>query len=119
MNTRYVFKNNNTKCDLAYNPEPATYKFYQVCLYKDPNSNKYHIRRCLINEHCKFIGTEEKKVSEKKYQYFLKTKKQNEYKLYPTTNLELVDLPNPGDILQVQSPLLNNNNDYSGYAFYN
>lgn len=118
MNTRYVFKNNTTKCDLAYNPKPAIHKFYQICLFKNPNTNERHIRRCIINEECKLINIDEKYMTEKQYQKFLKNHRQNEYKFYPTYDLELVDIPNPGDILQAQSPLLNNDYHYSGFAEY-
>lgn len=119
MNTRYIFKAKQSESEYTYNPDPATYKFYQICLFKNPNTNKYQIRRCIINEQCKLINISEKMFNDKQYQKFLKIHRENEYKSYPTYDLNLVDLPNPGDILQVQSPLLNNDYSYTGFASYN
>jgi len=119
MNTRYIFKAKQSKSDLTYNPEPATYKFYQVCLFKNSIDNKYYIRRCIIDEYCEFINIDEKTFNEKQYQKFFKMHRVNEYKTYATYDINLVDLPNPGDILQLQSPLLNNDFSYTGFASCN
>lgn len=120
MNTKYIFKNGSTKNDLTYNPKPAKHKFYQICLYKNPENNKYHIRRCIINENCEFLNIDVKYISEKHFNKFISNHKQYEYKFYPTYNLDLVDIPNPGNIMQAISPLLNNDNDFiSGFEQFN
>lgn len=116
MEQKYRFKNVATECDLRYNPEPAQYKFYQICMYKNPKNGKYHIKRFVLNEKYDIIGMDEKFLNDKQYSKFFETHRNNQYKQYPAYNLELVDYPNPGDILHTQSPLLNSDNTYGGYS---
>lgn len=118
MNTRYVFKTKESKCDLIYNPEPAVYKFYQICMFKNPETKKYHIRRCIINEKCDLVSVDERTFNEKQFKNFFKSHRDNEFKTYSTYDISLINLPNPGDILQAQSPLLNNDYSYTGFASY-
>lgn len=117
MEQKYRFKNANTECDLRYNPEPAQYKFYQICMYKNPKNDKYHIKRFTLNEKYDIINMDEKFLNDKQYNKFFETHRNNQYKQYPAYDLELVDYPNPGDILHTQSPLLNSDNIYGGYAY--
>lgn len=115
-NKKYVFKSSESNDEFSYKPTPAQFKFYQICLFVDPHTQKHHIRRSIINEYGKFISIEEKLFSKNQFKKFLKNHRPNEFKTYSTYDMSLIDYPNPGDIMQVQSPLLNNNYEYTGYA---
>ena len=43
MSKKYTFTNKKDD-GLHYNPAPAIYKFYQICHFKNPETNKYHVR---------------------------------------------------------------------------
>ena len=113
---KFTFKPSQTNNDLNYKPDPILFKFYQLCLFANEYTKKHKIRRCILNEHQEFVNIEERDFSERQFKKFIKERRQNEYKIYSTSDIELIDIPNPGDILQAQSTLLNNDYEYTGFA---
>lgn len=111
---KYVFK--STDCEYAYNPKKALFKFYQICVYVNPHTHKRDVRKIEINEMGSIVKISDTSITDDQFKYFIKTHRENKYKLYSTYDLSLVDLPNPGNILQSQSELLNNDNITYGYA---
>lgn len=102
--------------EFQFNPAPALYKFYQICQFKDPKTNKYSVRKFIINEKNEFVNVSTRKYTEAQAIEFFKTHRDNEYRAYATYDLDLVDYPNGGTIQALQSPLLNNNHNYYGFA---
>ena len=103
---------------MLYNPKKKIQTFYQIC--KFPNKyNKINVRKINIDEFGNFNNIKEKEYNIEKIQNFIKQKKVNKYKTYPTNNLSLVGLPNPNEIYSSMSELLNNNDNYTGYSNYN
>lgn len=103
--TKYVFK--RTDCEHEYKPEKRTYKFYQLCLYPNQYNNRHWYRKIYINELGNILKVSESTLNERQYIKFIRNEKPNTYKLYSTYDLSIIDLPNPVDILRLQSPLLN------------
>lgn len=110
------FKINKMLDELSYNPPKESHNFYQLCMYIDKKINKYHVRKCHVNQYGELENSEVKYITQKQYDRFTKIHKDNEYKLYPTYNINYVDFPNPGELFQAKSGLLNDNYDISGYA---
>ena len=110
---KYVFKSTNYEYD--YNPPKQIHKFYQICLFKNKYSNKHDVRILFINELGEITETQTTSISERQLNKFIKSHRDNKYKLYSTYDLNIVDVPNPADILQLQSPLLNS--DFISYDF--
>lgn len=111
---KYVFK--STDCEYEYKPPKGQFKFYQICLYANPYTKKRNVRKIVVNEMGNIIDISERDITDRQFNHFIKTQRDNRYKLYSTYDLSLIDLPNPGDILQTQSELLNNDNVQYGYA---
>ena len=111
---KYMFK--TPEKPYVYNPPPELHKYYQVCYFKHPKTGKYHIRKCVVNEKGEYANISERKYDDMQYHKFFKEHRDNEFKMYPTYDLTCIDYPHPGDILKAQSPLLNNDYDYTGYA---
>jgi hypothetical protein len=92
-----------------------TGKYYQACAFKNPELNKFIIRRFLFNQDGDFLDIEERYYNDKQYKKFLETKKEHEYKLYPTYDLKTAKYPSIGELLIAMSDNINNN--ISAYDF--
>lgn len=114
MSQKFVFK--TTDNHLGYKPENKIIKFYQICHFKHPKTNKYHLRKCIYNGSGVLISTIEKKYTVDQIKKFFELHKDNEYKTYATYDLQLVDLPSDDQIIKSQSSLINNNYDNYGFA---
>jgi hypothetical protein len=101
--------------EYTYKPSPSLNKYYQVCAFKNRTTNKYDVRKFVINEHGNFISVTNRRYNDVQYAKFFKEHRQNEYKLYSTYNLDLIDYPKSGEVSLTQSSILNN--DYSNYDF--
>jgi hypothetical protein len=91
------------------------YIFYQICTYKDKN-NKYAIRKFVINEKSQILNIQNAKVSKESAEKLMTRLKLHEYKCFPAYDFDYIKYPNVNDVLQLRSPILGTNNDYSGYA---
>ena len=99
---------NNLNYNMSYNPNKKTSSFYQICQFKNEFTKQYPVRKVIVNELGDIIKCFEKEYSMKSIEAFCKSNRTNKYKLFPTNNLQYIGLPNPGDIFEVQSELLNN-----------
>ncbi len=102
--------------ELQYNPAPTITKFYQVCLFKNPWSNKYHIRKITFDEMGKCHDVSEHRLSNSQFEKFKKKYKSNQYKCYSTHSLNEIKFPTGGEMLIAESNLLGDtqNGDYDG-----
>ena len=91
-------------------------KFYQICSFQNPHTNKYHVRKFIINSKNEFASIKEYKLSKTQYKKLLEIKKTNEYKCYSTYDLKNISYPNYSDILTLKSNMITDNNDYYGFA---
>lgn len=111
----YTFVNN-------FDQENKPTKFislYQVATFphdKITNTEKYHIRKFVINEDNEFVNIKNYYLSKKEYNKFLKIKKPNEYKLFSVLDLSMINYPSLSDILLLKSNILTVDHNYSGYA---
>lgn len=113
-NNRYKFIQNSNQ--LSFNPAPQTFKFYQVCTFKNPWTKTHKIRRFVFNEKGDIVSVDERSFDNEKYMMFLQVRKPNEYKLYNAYDLNAVSYPCSGELCVAQSPILETDADYSGFA---
>lgn len=99
----------------SYDPQPKLSKFYQVCDFMNPKTNKYHARKCIVNERNEVVYVHERKYNEDQYTRLKKICKPNQHKTYSTFDLDLIGLPSGNEIMATQSELLNNK--YTEYGF--
>ncbi len=90
--------------------------YYQICTYKDPTTNSYHLRKFVISSKNEFEQMNEYRLTKKQLKKFIENKKKHEYKCYPSYNFNNIDYPNLGDIHMANSSILSGNSDYTGYA---
>lgn len=118
------------------NKEPNI-TYYHVAAFskRDPlvNNNKglpkgspnglYHVRKFIIDHNGEFINVKNYYVSKRVLVKLLKHKKDNQYKVFPVYDLNIIDYPTLPDILLMKSSLLSDkrsdplgNHNYSGFA---
>lgn len=112
------FKFINKRNEFEYCPKKELMSFYQICQFKNPYSGRYDTRKIIFNEHGEIVKTFEKEYSQEKITKFTKSHRENKYCMYPVTSIKLIDLPDPANILEAKSELLNNNNTDYGWAKY-
>lgn len=103
--------------DQNFNNSEEIIKFYQVCTFKNPGTDKYHARKFIINQKNEFVSAKEYRLKRSQYKKLLDTKKPNEYKCYSTYDLKNISYPSVSDILLAKSQILASNDD-AGYADY-
>lgn len=110
------FKSPNVPINqLHYEPSSKLYTYYQICQFKNPFGEKYDVRKVIFNE-CGEI----KKIYERQYgaseiKDFLKSNVQNKYRMYPVREIGLLGYPSSGELLEVCSSLINNDNKEYDY----
>jgi len=111
MSFKFVSKQD----DMLYNPKKQLTSFYQIC--KMSCGKNYHtVRKVVVDEHGYTVSTKERNYKKSRLDKFLKTAPDNKYEIHPTHDITLINPPEPGTILAARSSLLNDNNDYSGFA---
>lgn len=114
---RFVTKNSYDPDENAQSEDLNSFSFfYQICAFPHPKTDKYHMRKFVINSKNEFLHTREYFLTKSQCKKFFKIKKQHEYKCYPVYTLNNINYPSLGEILDSRSSILNNNYDYSGYA---
>lgn len=89
-------------------------RYYQVCGFKNTESNKFHARRFTINVNNEFVDVKDIRLNDKQYKKLLDNIPPNQYKLFSTYSLSNVNYPSFSDILTAQSDILCNNFNYTG-----
>jgi hypothetical protein len=118
---KYNFiKASNPQDEFHYKPEQSITKFYQVCLFKNPWSNKYHVRKLVFDEYGYCLDVVEHKLSQHQYDKFKKKYKGNQYKSYSAYSLDDIKPPSGGEMLTAESSLLGDGqNSFNGYSSFN
>jgi len=107
---RYRFKSEDDD-DICYRPPPAFFSYYQLCGIRNPNTGKYGVRKVVFNEMDKIVKIFEKEYKRDRLDLFIKKMRENRYRIYPTFDLDIIEIPNGSDLVQARSELLNNDFD--------
>jgi hypothetical protein len=105
LNDKIRFKKQED--NLVYAPEHRIDTYYQICQFKNQFTKKYETRKIIFNEHGDILKIFEKEYSFQKLDMFMKNHKSNKYKVVPTNDIQVVDLPTISDMICVRSELIN------------
>lgn len=113
MDTNLI-NNNNTNTNNSN-------KFYQICLFSNPKTKKYSVKRFITNTNTKkgvskFTSISEKKLNKNEFKKLINSLKPHQYNTYYSWDLSNVEPPILGNVITNSSELLNNDYDYSGFA---
>lgn len=111
------FVTNSSQREFYFSPIKY-YKYFQLCIFPHPLKQKHNVRRIIIDSNNKIIEVKESYLTKKEYNKILSSYKINEYKEFPTYDLTNISIPSGGELNLLQSPILSNNNSYSGYAAF-
>uniref|UniRef100_A0A6C0EEX9 Uncharacterized protein n=1 Tax=viral metagenome TaxID=1070528 RepID=A0A6C0EEX9_9ZZZZ len=101
---RFNFAKSNP--DMCYNPDPQKSSYYQICGIKNKLTNDYTVRKFIINEKQDIIKVFTKEYSKAKLKKFIKNAPRHKYRIYPTNDLNVIEYPDAGTLLNSQSSLL-------------
>jgi hypothetical protein len=90
--------------------------FYQICTFPHPKNKMYNVRRFSINSNNEFAAIKNSFLSKSRLERFLKSKKNNQYAMYSTYDLNYVKYPTLSDILLLKSDILSNQYKHYGAA---
>lgn len=93
--------------DMVYKPAKRIDTFYQICQFPDEFDKKYSTRKIIFNENGDILKIFERNYSGKKLEQFMKQNKTTKYKLYPTHDITIIDLPGAEEMICASSELLN------------
>lgn len=94
-------------------------KFYQIAIFPNPKVSKYEIREVIIDNLGNILRYKLYYVGENTHRKFIKSLRDNKYRLYPVYTLNDIDFPSCGDIILAKSGMINNDSGYSGFAEFN
>jgi hypothetical protein len=103
---RFTKNGINDDENLGYKPDKKLSKFYQVCKFKNIDTNMYDVRVVIFNEYAEIIKVKEYLYDNYQCHRLIKSKKHNQVKTYSTNNIDLVGMPEMDDLLKMQSSLL-------------
>lgn len=118
-NQKYYFTTPKSSVEnYMYNPtiQNKITIFYQVCVFKNPWTHKYHIRKFVLNANNEFVEIKDYQLTEKIYKKFTEGLGQHKHKYYSTYSLDDIAYPHMSEILTAQSELFTNETDYFGFA---
>jgi len=116
-NVKYTFVKPSSGDDYLPKTTPGDYTFfYQICAFSNPKNKKYHMRKFVVDENYKFVDIRDFYLSKKSYKKFFAEKKPHEYKTFPYYTLDDANYPHMTDILTAKSSMLDDSNNYTGFA---
>jgi len=101
--------------DKPVNTNKITY-FFQVASFEHPKKGMYNVKKFAIDQNNKFIDIKGYWITKGQFKKFLETVKSYQYKIYPVYDLDIVEIPRLGEIVQSRSEILTGNYDYTGFA---
>ena len=99
--------NISSQSDMVYNPDAVTFNYYQICFYPNPNTGEISVRRLTFNQYFQVVDVKQKTYNQKKVKKFIQSIPKSRYCIYPTYNIDMVGYPNPDQIINCNSKLLN------------
>lgn len=106
MKVQYKFISEKPS-DFEFNPKKQLFSFYQICQFKNEQTNKYEVRKVIFNEYGEIIKAYEKGYPKFRLDKFIEQNKPNKFKMYPVATIKLISLPDPSNIFGASSELLN------------
>ncbi len=97
-------------------PKKQINTYYQICQFKNKFTKKYETRKIIFDESGEILKIFEREYNHDELDKFIKHHRQNKFKMYPTNDISLIELPTTTDIICCQSELLNNDNSDYDYA---
>lgn len=94
--------------EMTYKPEQKIDTFYQICQFKNQFTKKHGTRKVVFDEQGNILKTFEREYSYQKLEEFMRRNRSTKYKIYPTHDISIVDLPGGEEMICVHSELLNN-----------
>lgn len=94
----------------------STIRFYQVAAFPNPTTDRYHVRRFVINGKNEFEDIKDHYLDKRRYRKFLQTRKKHHYKQYTVDDLDVAGVPTLSDILMAKSTMLDTDASYYGFA---
>lgn len=93
-------------------------KIFQICAFPDPKTGKFEIREVIIDGDNNIKTYRTLKVEKKVQRKLLRALRDNKYRLFPVYTLAHIELPSCNDISLARSAMINNDNEYSGFASF-
>jgi len=121
MSQKYRFVPNLTNDNKQqYQPKQKFKKIHQICMFQDPDNGKYKVRTVYFDSNYDIVKVTSSQYTPEQCKELITKSKINEYKTYPTYDLDLIDYPNSDDLVKVDSGLLDSNMtmNYNGYAAF-
>jgi len=111
---KYVFVSQDDTPEVGIQQKPI--KFYQICAFPNPKNEKYEVRVVKINDDDKIISFDIYSVTKETKKKLLSVLRANLFKIYATFTLDGTKLPSLSDISTARSKMINDDNNYSGFA---
>lgn len=89
---------------------------YQICGFPNPKTGKFEVREVSINGNNDIESYVTHHISDDTRKKLLLAMRDNKYRIYSMYTLKHVGLPSCSDISLARSGILNDDNDYSGFA---
>ena len=104
-----------------YQPKQKLKKIHQICMFQDPDNGKYKVRTVFFDGNYDIVKVVSSQYTPEQCKTLITSSKVNEYRTYPTYDLDLIDYPNSDDLVKVDSSLLDGDMtmNYNGYAAFN
>lgn len=112
---KYIFVSQEDKNGME-GPIERPLKYYQVCGFANPKTNKFEIRVVNIDEYDRIASFDTYAVTEETKKKLIKSLRDNEYRVYAVYSVQQVKLPEMNDIRVARSSMICENNNYSGFA---
>lgn len=106
----------DSETDMKYKPDNKLHKFHQICMFRDPNTKKYNVRTVIFDDLQEIIKVTDKNYNSEQCKSLIALCKGNDYKIYQTFDLALVDYPDSDDLLKTKSDLLGDTQGINNYA---
>jgi hypothetical protein len=110
---RYQFINTQQQEE---KPDSSIHFYYQICTFPNRQTQKYHMRKFVINSKNEFVAVNDYYLSTEQCRKFFSMKKPQEYKCYSVYSLDDIAYPNLAELLVSKSDILTNDYNYTGFA---
>lgn len=113
---QYRFVNTFNEDDKIDDDYQHSLSYYQVCIFPDPKTNRFQVRKFILNRKNEFVKVKDYFISERRYKKLLNAKKVNQYKCYSAYDLQGVSYPSASDISIARSNMITEDNIHYGLA---
>lgn len=112
MSKEYIFDREENN---MFEQEPPI-EYFQICSFKNPNTNKYCVRKFVIDSNNNIVRVKNYWYNSKQCKQLMESRMSNTYKCLPMFDLVDAAYPIMADIIGARSKILSQDYDYSGFA---